>query len=75
MPYGVLGAAFANYATKLKFLVRIDDALDIFAVHGVGGLVGNICTAFFAANYVAHLDGVTVIPGGWLNGNWIQLAW
>lgn len=75
VPYGILGAAFANYATKLKFLVRIDDALDIFAVHGVGGLVGNILTAFFAADYIAHLDGVSVIPGGWLNRNWIQLAW
>jgi Amt family ammonium transporter len=70
-----LGAAFANYATKLKFLLRIDDALDIFAVHAVGGLVGNICTGFFAANYIAHLDGYTVIPGGWLNRNWIQLAY
>ncbi|KAK3941510.1 ammonium transporter [Diplogelasinospora grovesii] len=72
--YGVLGAAFANYATKLKFLLRIDDALDIFAVHGMGGLVGNILTAFFAADYVAHLDNVSVIiPGGWINRHWMQL--
>ena len=28
----------------------------------------------FAADYIAALDGVTVIPGGWLNHNWIQLA-
>ncbi|KAL1848169.1 hypothetical protein VTK73DRAFT_10172 [Phialemonium thermophilum] len=75
VPYGVLGAGFANYATKLKFLLRIDDALDIFAVHAVGGLVGNICTAFFAADYVAALDGVTSIPGGWLNHHWIQLGY
>ncbi|KAL2132304.1 hypothetical protein VTI74DRAFT_3967 [Chaetomium olivicolor] len=73
VPTAFLGAAFANYGTKLKFLLRIDDALDIFAVHGVGGLVGNICTAFFAADYIARLDGVTVISGGWLNHNWIQL--
>ena len=73
--YGVLGAGFANYATKLKFLVRIDDALDIFAVHAVGGFVGNICTAFFAADYIAHLDGFSVIKGGWVNQHWIQLAY
>jgi Amt family ammonium transporter len=73
--FGTLGAAFANYATKLKFLLRIDDALDIFAVHGIGGLVGNICTAFFAADYIAHLDNVQVIKGGWLNRNWIQIAY
>ncbi|KAI0402805.1 ammonium transporter [Xylaria palmicola] len=74
VPFGVLGACFANYATKLKFILRIDDSLDIFAVHAVGGVVGNILTAFFAADYIAHLDGVTRIPGGWLNQNWIQLA-
>ncbi len=73
VPTAFLGAAFANYGTKLKFLLRIDDALDIFAVHGIGGLVGNICTAFFAADYIAALDGATVIKGGWLNSNWMQL--
>ncbi|KAL8387822.1 hypothetical protein RB595_009650 [Gaeumannomyces hyphopodioides] len=75
IPYGVLGAAFANYATKLKFLLRIDDALDIFAVHGVGGFTGNILTAFFASNSIASLDGTSSIPGGWLDHNWIQLAY
>lgn len=73
--FGVLGASFANYATKLKFILRIDDALDIFAVHGIGGLVGNICTAFFAYDRIAALDGVSRIDGGWLNQHWIQLAY
>jgi Amt family ammonium transporter len=73
--YGVLGAAGANYATKLKFLLGIDDALDIFAEHAVGGFIGNVLTAFFAADYIAHLDGFTVIPGGWLNQHWIQLGY
>jgi Amt family ammonium transporter len=73
--YGVLGAGFANYGTKVKFLLRIDDALDIFAVHGIGGLVGNILTAFFASKSIAHLDGVTSIKGGWLDHNWIQLGY
>lgn len=75
MVYGILGAGFANYGTKLKFMLRIDDALDIFAVHGIGGLVGNICTGFFAADYIAHLDHVQVIKGGWLNHNWVQLGY
>jgi Amt family ammonium transporter len=44
-------------------------------VHGIGGLVGNICTAFFAADYVAILDGSTHIPGGWLNHHWIQMGY
>lgn len=47
--FGVVGASCCNYATKLKFVFGIDDALDIFAVHTIGGLVGNILTGFFAA--------------------------
>ncbi|KAK4988966.1 ammonium transporter Amt1 [Elasticomyces elasticus] len=47
--FGVCAGIGCNYATKLKFLLRCDDALDIFAVHAIGGLIGNICTAFFAA--------------------------
>ncbi|MCJ1223555.1 ammonium transporter Amt1 [Toensbergia leucococca] len=73
--FGVVGASACNYGTKLKFLFGIDDALDIFAVHTIGGLVGNILTGFFAANYIAHLDGFTEIPGGWLNRHWIQLGY
>ncbi|KAF2496356.1 ammonium transporter-like protein [Lophium mytilinum] len=73
--YGVCGGIACNYATKLKYFLRCDDALDIFAVHAVGGFVGNILTAFFAADYIAHLDGFSHIDGGWLNHHWIQLAY
>ncbi|KAI4687515.1 ammonium transporter Amt1 [Alternaria novae-zelandiae] len=73
--FGVCGGVACNYATKLKYFLRCDDALDIFAVHGVGGFIGNILTAFFAADYIAHLDGYTVIDGGWLNHHWIQLGY
>ena len=72
--FGVLGAVACNFATKIKFWLHIDDSLDIFAIHGIGGLVGDLCTGLFAADYIAHLDGVTVIPGGWVNQHWIQLA-
>jgi Amt family ammonium transporter len=47
--FGAVGGVACNYATKLKYFLRCDDALDIFAVHGVGGFIGNILTAFFAA--------------------------
>jgi len=47
--FGVVGAICCNFATKLKYVLNIDDSLDIFAMHAIGGLVGNILTAFFAA--------------------------
>ncbi|KAF2435339.1 Rh-like protein/ammonium transporter [Tothia fuscella] len=61
--YSVVGGAVCNYATKLKYFLRCDDALNIFAVHVVGGFVGNILTAFFAADYIAHLDVINYING------------
>jgi Amt family ammonium transporter len=73
--YGLVGGAACNYSTKLKFFIGVDDALDIFAEHGVGGIVGNILTAFFATKHIAILDGVTVIEGGWLDHHWVQLGY
>ncbi|KAF9914706.1 hypothetical protein BX616_007736 [Lobosporangium transversale] len=71
---GFLGAVACNLAVRLKHNLKYDDAFDVFAVHGVGGVVGNILTGIFAQSWVAALDGVTVIPGGGLDGHWIQVA-
>ncbi|KAI1746067.1 ammonium transporter [Xylaria scruposa] len=73
--FGVVGGIGCNVATKLKFVMGADDALDIFAVHGIGGIIGNLLTGLFAADYIAALDGFSVIPGGWINHNYIQLAY
>ncbi|PWN45187.1 putative high affinity ammonium transporter [Ceraceosorus guamensis] len=72
---GFVGAVCCNFATSFKGLVGVDDALDIFAAHGVGGFVGDILTAFFADSRVASFDGSDPIDGGWINRNWIQLGY
>ena len=53
----------------------MDDSLDVFALHSGGGIIGTLMTGVFAADYIAHLDGITVIEGGCINGHWIQLAY
>ncbi|KAI2641416.1 ammonium transporter [Hypomontagnella submonticulosa] len=73
--FGIVGGIGCNFATKLKFIMGVDEALDIFAVHGVGGIIGNLLTGLFAADYIAALDGFTSIPGGWINNNYIQLGY
>ncbi|KAI1499583.1 ammonium transporter AmtB-like domain-containing protein [Biscogniauxia marginata] len=73
--YGVVGGIVCNFATKLKFLMGVDEALDIFAVHAVGGIAGNLLTGLFAADYIAALDGSSEIPGGWINHNYVQLGY
>lgn len=71
---GVVAGVACNFGTKVKFAVGIDDALDVFAEHAVGGVVGLLFNAFFAADYVIALDGVnTSAPGGFLNRNYRQL--
>lgn len=59
----------------VKFLLGIDDSLDVFAEHGIGGIVGLIFNALFGANYIIGLDGVNngVYPGGWIDHNYKQL--
>jgi len=73
--FGFMAGTLCNFATQLKFVFGYDDCLDIFASHGIGGMIGNILTGLFAQASVAGFDGFTVIPGGWLDRNYIQLGW
>jgi Amt family ammonium transporter len=41
-----------TWATEIKFIIGIDDALDILALHAIGGAVRNILTGFFAKNAI-----------------------
>ena len=45
---GIVGSIAAYSAVKLMSKTRIDDALEVFAVHGVGGIWGSIATGIFA---------------------------
>jgi len=73
---GIVTASTCYIACKLKALIGFDDAVDVFGVHAVGGITGNILTAFFASRRIAALDRTAApIPGGWLDGNWIQLGY
>ena len=71
---GVVAGIACNFGTKIKFMIRIDDALDVFAEHAIGGMVGLLFNGFFAADYIIGLDGVNMTAtGGFLNHNWRQL--
>lgn len=70
-----MAGTVCNFATQLKFIFGLDDTLDIFASHAVGGVVGNLLTGLFAQSSVASFDGSAPIPGGWLDHHYIQLAY
>jgi Amt family ammonium transporter len=42
----------------LKQVVKLDDALDVFAVHGVGGIWGALATGLFADAAIGGTDGL-----------------
>jgi len=46
--FGILGSCVCCASLKLKEWMRCDDALDVFAVHGVGGILGSLLTGIFA---------------------------
>ena len=74
---GIITAAGCNFAVDVKYLLKIDDGCDVWALHGVGGCIGSVLTGIFAADYVNATAGVyaTPIPGGWLNHHWKQVGY
>lgn len=44
-------------ATGLKRLLGADDSLDVFGVHGVGGIIGAILTGVFASRQIGGVSG------------------
>jgi Amt family ammonium transporter len=59
---GLTAGIVCYYATQhIKRKLKIDDSLDVFPVHGVGGILGTLLTAIFAAKSMGGLglsDGI-----------------
>jgi Amt family ammonium transporter len=57
---GLVTGLICFYAVEYVVRGRVDDALDVFGVHGVGGIVGAILTGVFATTSVnaAGFDGL-----------------
>ncbi|MBX3030860.1 MAG: ammonium transporter [Chloroflexi bacterium] len=66
----VVGGLSYLVAGLLRERLHIDDALDVFAVHGAGGMWGAIATGIFATTAVTGVDGAK----GLLEGDPQQLV-
>ncbi|MES2943132.1 MAG: ammonium transporter [Pseudomonadota bacterium] len=53
----VAGVACYWGATSLKRMLNADDSLDVFGVHGVGGIVGSLLTGVFASKTISGVEG------------------
>ncbi|WP_120078678.1 ammonium transporter [Aurantiacibacter odishensis] len=62
--FGILAALVCYYAIQLvKTKLAIDDSLDVFAVHGVGGMLGSLLLGVFLSQDLGgtgYADGMTM---------------
>lgn len=61
---GAIAAAVSFGAIQIKNRLNLDDSLDVFACHGIGGITGALLTGVFASKAVNP-----AITGGLLEGN------
>ena len=57
----VAGLACYWGATGLKRLLNADDSLDVFGVHGIGGIVGALMTGMLATKSVSGVQGSVAV--------------
>src|SRR5712692_1674840 len=62
---GIVSGVVCYYAVQLKNRLHWDDALDVWGVHGVGGLLGIVLLGVFAGTAVNPSGGVGLIHGHW----------
>lgn len=66
MIIGLVGSLVSNIAVSIKQKSKLDDTLDVFPCHGLGGMVGMLLTGVFASTAVHGISGG---PNGWFYGN------
>jgi len=61
---GVSAGFVCFYSTVyIKQKLKIDDSLDVFPVHGVGGILGTLLAGVFSANYLGVFSGFGFAEG------------
>ncbi len=78
---GVVAAIVSNVAISMKSKTSIDDTLDVFPAHGMGGITGMILTAVFAkevglihgetTTFLYHLLALVIVGVFAFGGSWI----
>ena len=66
---GLVAGVLCNYVASWRARTTLDDSLDVFACHGVGGIWGTIATGLFASTAINAAG-----PNGLLYGNPAQLG-
>jgi ammonium transporter, Amt family len=78
---GVVASAASNVALHWKSSSTLDDTLDVFPCHGVGGIAGMVLTAVFAREgglitgsddlFLTHLTALVLVGGFTFSASWL----
>lgn len=78
---GTIAAIISNLAVRIKTRTSLDDTLDVFPCHGVGGIVGMITTGIFAKDvglyygqtqtFLYHLLALVIVSIFTFGGSWL----
>jgi Amt family ammonium transporter len=81
MLIGAVSAVVSNIACSLKGKVKLDDTLDVFPCHGLGGVMGMMLTGVFAKDvglfygstqtFIAHVGALVVVGAGSFVGSYL----
>ena len=61
---GIIGAIVCYFAVHLKNRMKWDDALDVWGVHGIGGVTGTILLGVFASTAINPAGADGLLYGG-----------
>ena len=67
--FGIVGTLACHTFLRFKHTYGFDDALDVFGVHGIGGITGNILTGIFANS------AMNPAVKGWVDGHFMQVVY
>jgi len=78
---GVVAAVVSNLAVHWRTRTTLDDTLDVFPCHGVGGMTGMLLTGVFAKDvgltsgklgtFLAHLAALLIVAVFSFGGSWL----
>jgi Amt family ammonium transporter len=79
---GLAASVVSNLAVHWKSKSTLDDTLDVFPCHGVGGMVGMVATGIFAqgvgltsgqtTTFLYHLLAMVIVAAYTFGGSWIM---
>lgn len=72
---GVLAGLLCYFAcTTIKHRFQYDDTLDVFGIHGVGGILGMLMVGVFATGTFTATKEIPAAINGFIHGNFKQLG-